>query len=390
MTRRTMTFAYIFALALIAITACAGYLGIRLVVGHVSIHQAAMQKMAEQESWTNEVVLQARKYVKSTTPEEKAVAEANLLDFLNRLSSRHNAMAEGRFDEFNVDMSDPEIHRAYFLSKDGLDPLISQYEEEIRQLIELEKAEDIDTSHPHAKRVLEETPRRILAQLNKVVTVHKNASQERVDWALQLGGLLVAGLVVLLILEGLFIFHPMTHQIDEKQKALEAANARLERIATYDHLTQVFNRTKFPEIAERERARALREKEPLGCVMLDIDHFKKVNDTHGHATGDLVLRHLADILKSETRGVDYVLRWGGEEFLILMPGNTLEACKQAAEKLRRDVEANPAREDLAVTISLGVTVTDGTEDLNLVVERSDAALYDAKESGRNRVVAISG
>src|SRR5690606_34858288 len=146
--------------------------------------------------------------------------------------------------------------------------------------------------------------------------------------------------------------------IDEERMALRTLNDELERVATRDHLTQAFNRTKFSEIEELEGSRAVRTRSPIGIILMDVDRFKRFNDDHGHAMGDRVLQRVAEALQAKTRGVDYVLRWGGEEFLVVTPGNDLAGTVLAAEKLRACIAETPVAEGLSVTISLGVTTTD--------------------------------
>jgi len=171
--------------------------------------------------------------------------------------------------------------------------------------------------------------------------------------------------------------------------------AELRRQATQDPLTGVFNRSKTFEIFTREMQRARREVTPLGVVLVDLDHFKSVNDTYGHLAGDEVLRHAAARLKTSVRSYDCVGRYGGEEFIVLLPGcNQADACAQA-ERLRLALSGDPivletaAQEEYRLTASLGVTVlTDftGSDAPESLVALADEALYTAKRAGRDRVV----
>ena len=178
--------------------------------------------------------------------------------------------------------------------------------------------------------------------------------------------------------------------------AIAVENARLfeevQRLATLDGLTNTFNRRHFMEMAQLQLEGARRFSLPLSALMIDVDHFKDVNDRYGHAIGDRVLRGVADRCRSALRSIDLLGRYGGEEFAILLPGTTLDsAARILAERIRRAVAEEPIATDagpVQVTISLGVAeLNAATNDLAALLKRADAALYEAKLLGRNRVVA---
>ncbi len=162
----------------------------------------------------------------------------------------------------------------------------------------------------------------------------------------------------------------------------------LVRRAGTDPLTGVANRRRFMEQAGREVARSRRRSSPYSVLMVDIDHFKRVNDEHGHGVGDEVLQVVAARMSAALREADLLARYGGEEFIILLPDATPSSATEAAERIRTLFDVVPIQTDagpLSVTVSVGVAL--GLEhDLDDVIERSDQALYEAKESGRNRVV----
>lgn len=170
-------------------------------------------------------------------------------------------------------------------------------------------------------------------------------------------------------------------------RAWRRAEARTRFLAEHDALTGVMNRYAADRLFERERARACRYQLPLALVMLDIDHFKQINDTYGHARGDEVLRQLASVLTSRIRASDALVRWGGEEFVIIAPSIDLGAAGQLAEKLRTAVEQADFGIPERVTISLGVAAHRPNDTLRSLAERADTALYQAKSQGRNRWAA---
>jgi len=159
--------------------------------------------------------------------------------------------------------------------------------------------------------------------------------------------------------------------------------------ARVDPLTGVFSRRAFNEAAETEMQRALRYGQPLSLIMVDIDHFKQVNDTYGHTTGDSVLASFAATLAQEVREVDVIGRLGGEEFAVLLPNTDVTEALRVAERMRLAVASGNLQADgelLRYTASFGVAAFDPRElSLNRFIDRADAALYEAKRSGRNRV-----
>jgi diguanylate cyclase (GGDEF)-like protein/PAS domain S-box-containing protein len=173
------------------------------------------------------------------------------------------------------------------------------------------------------------------------------------------------------------------------QRALEE---RLRALAITDPLTGAYNRRHFFELGEAELRRAGRYGRPTSLAMLDIDHFKSVNDELGHGAGDAVLREVACVLRDEVRGSDVVARMGGEEFALLFPETRLRAARATAERIRRAVSARSLVRhglppDRRITVSVGLAERQAAETLGELMKRADAALYEAKSTGRDRVVA---
>ncbi len=173
-------------------------------------------------------------------------------------------------------------------------------------------------------------------------------------------------------------------ELDQRNEQLLAQAFRLEELATHDSLTGAINRRKFNEMIDIEFERVRRYGRPLSFVILDIDHFKRVNDTLGHEAGDQVLVSLAQLLRDGIRTVDTLARWGGEEFVLLLPQVSLSGAADLAERLRLDVRARRLPAD--VTVSCGVAEHRPPETPDDLFARADAALYRAKDEGRDRVV----
>ena len=185
------------------------------------------------------------------------------------------------------------------------------------------------------------------------------------------------------------------------QAAIAIRNARLyskiEQLSVTDELTGLFNRRGFFQLGEREFERALRFGRSLSTLMLDIDHFKRINDTHGHAGGDQVLRVLADCFRQNTRAIDIAGRYGGEEFSLLLPEISLPEAIQIAERLRQSMadlsipidseNGHSSPGDISITVSIGVAaLSQDGQSLTDLLDKADQALYRAKDSGRNCVV----
>lgn len=179
-------------------------------------------------------------------------------------------------------------------------------------------------------------------------------------------------------------------RILELQERLIAASEALRVQATHDPLTGLLNRAAILDILRRELARSKRDGSPVGVVIADVDHFKQVNDTYGHSAGDAVLQEVTRRMQSVVRAYDALCRYGGEEFLIVVPGSDLDGSLALAERLRVAVCRDPidaAGTLIHASISLGLAVDEGFCGADSLIGAADAALYRAKNSGRNRVEA---
>ncbi|MDP1682819.1 MAG: diguanylate cyclase [Burkholderiales bacterium] len=173
-------------------------------------------------------------------------------------------------------------------------------------------------------------------------------------------------------------------------EALKKSRAALAALATRDGLTGLYNHRAFYTLLGDEFARAQRFKRPVSLLLLDIDHFKRVNDTHGHLAGDAVLKGLSELLGRQARAIDSVCRYGGEEITVILPETDLDAAAHIAERLRAAVEAQTFDVNvtpLRITVSIGVASWPAQADTaSALVAAADAAMYAAKQSGRNRII----
>jgi len=183
----------------------------------------------------------------------------------------------------------------------------------------------------------------------------------------------------------------LEHLIQERTKELECAKERLTDIANKDPLTNLYNRRYFNEVSDMLINISNREKKEFSVLMIDVDRFKVINDTYGHIIGDHVLKELSKILLELTRQSDVVVRYGGEEFVILLPNTKISGATLIAKKIHETIESLEVLINdsiLKFTVSIGVTQCDwsGNNNIDILMHRADESLYEAKRSGRNRVV----
>ncbi|NOQ29566.1 MAG: diguanylate cyclase [Helicobacteraceae bacterium] len=180
----------------------------------------------------------------------------------------------------------------------------------------------------------------------------------------------------------------------QQAKELEKAQEKLKLLALLDPLTKLYNRRYLTKISENMLDLSKREKQDLSIIILDIDKFKNVNDTYGHQVGDDVIVTLSNKLIEQQRKSDIICRYGGEEFVILLPNTSVEGAAIVAEKIRQDIEALVIKlevnKELKISASLGISQIDVKKENNieLALKRADKALYKAKGSGRNRICTI--
>ena len=175
-----------------------------------------------------------------------------------------------------------------------------------------------------------------------------------------------------------------TESLLDTQKELLEDNTNLARLASTDPLTGLFNRNYMNDILQREHSRYQRYGQLFGIILIDVDHFKRVNDMHGHDVGDMVLTQVAQQLKAAVRNTDFVGRWGGEEFLICCSTTDTGDIEAIAENVRITIAESEFEIVENLTVSLGCALIHPKEDIGSLIKRSDVALYEAKHGGRNQ------
>lgn len=178
----------------------------------------------------------------------------------------------------------------------------------------------------------------------------------------------------------------LEEQVKQRTEELLEKNRELEQLSITDQLTGIFNRLKLNQLLNSEIERSKRYNTPLSLLLLDVDHFKGINDNHGHPAGDSVLAEIAELLKQHSRSSDNVGRWGGEEFVVICTETHLDGAAQLAESLRAIIASHMFTINRQITASIGTTSLHLDDTLETLMERVDRALYQAKENGRNCVV----
>ncbi|SDN61028.1 sensor domain-containing diguanylate cyclase [Vreelandella arcis] len=173
-------------------------------------------------------------------------------------------------------------------------------------------------------------------------------------------------------------------------RELEETRLELSKLATTDQLTGLLNRRAFEHRLDQELALIQRDNHPASFIMIDLDHFKTINDTLGHQAGDKVLARFANLCREVFRQADVIGRWGGEEFVVMLPSSSVEEARHAAERLHKRLATTPMLEDtsspLYITVSLGICLLAGSSTFNDCLYKADNLLYQAKEQGRDRTV----
>jgi diguanylate cyclase (GGDEF)-like protein len=192
------------------------------------------------------------------------------------------------------------------------------------------------------------------------------------------------GIDIGILVEATLLALALARQVSYEQ----IARIKAEHVAQHDPLTELYNRRAFFELSHSAWAQSQRNNRPLSVLILDLDRFKEVNDRHGHEAGDKLLISVSRLLKATCRTGDFLARWGGEEFVLLMPEADLIQARMLAERIRKIIEdtAHPAAQGtIRCTASIGVADYAGDADLNALIARADARLYEAKAGGRNQV-----
>lgn len=383
--KRGLTLRYVLALGLVAGLALLSHSLFRHIMRTIERSAAITAINAAQRLLTQRVLAQCLLLSAADEEEARRDIRARLQQAVATLADNHtNLIAELDNPDSYVAHA-PEVAAVYFKPPYELDKRMRLFVDNVRRFAQREHGRPA-LSDPTFLDVLAFGETELLRDLNAVGRAYQRQALSHLATLRSQETAATVAMLVLLLAIGICILRPMVRRICDDRTRLEAANAALTELAVTDQLTGAFNRLKFNEIMGRETRRTDRYATPMAVIMFDIDRFKRVNDVHGHGAGDAMLRELTRRVRGAIRSVDWLFRYGGEEFVVAAPHTNLAQGRALAEKLRVLVAGTPFPDGIAGSISLGVAELRPGESVESIMKRVDDALYEAKKTGRNRVV----
>lgn len=378
--RKILTYTYVISLSVIAVLSIV----VHFMLDHVIAEQSSTGKVVnvsgQQRMLSQRVSLFAVEYLTFGTLEAKISA----LTALDKMQKNHDSLLSDYYTAINTKEPLPlsvTLQNMYFKEPLNVDGKLTLFTKQVKAALIL-KPGDQQTFIQIKTGFLALAKDPLLSALNTVVSQYEKESIEKVN-ELRFAQNVVLGIIILTILiEAFLVFRPMVDRISKFA-------FKLQYDANFDHLTGLLNRRSFNLHATKAVATSHRYKRELGVVIFDIDLFKRINDTYGHAAGDLAIQHVSNILKESCRESDSVARFGGEEFVMLLPETSEEDCVYLADKIREKIKTSSLQFEgvtIELAISAGVAMLDeGQVDIEEPLRLADEALYDSKNNGRNLV-----
>lgn len=366
---RRFTIAYVLALASIALLSAISHGVLDNVISAQKDSATVINVAGRQRMLSQRIALLA-----SDLSAGDKSARAPLVEAIELMERSQNALIHGG-DLNIINPLSPEAYAFYFHGLAPLDPAVRQFLAQARVVAQPPPGQDAALALRNVRLSARET---LLPRLDEAVSVFEARANSRITWLQWSQRLILAVLFATLAAEAVLIFRPLVLR-------LGGYISSLTELATRDGLTGLHNRRYFLEIAQQMLLMSRRGKSPTAVLVLDLDHFKRINDTLGHRAGDAALRRFSDIVRSTVRRSDLVGRMGGEEFGIVLPGVDRHAARIVAEKLRRAFEEDRHKDSPPFTASIGVVLAGETDSISDLLNHADAAVYLAKQNGRNRV-----
>lgn len=378
---KRMTVTYIVSLSIIAFLSILVHFMLDKIIEEQSDSATIINISGQQRMLSQRVSLFTMEYLSSGNTSSKNDARNALEIMANNhgflLSGHNNAIQKNAKSPLS-----PEMNDLYFSSDTGVDKQVSHFINLINQALNQEQRE-VDSKRLSADFEFWQLARAsLLNSLNKVVKQYETESLQKIEELRHAQEVVLLIIILTILIEAVFIFRPMVRKV-------ESFAQRLQKEANHDHLTGLLNRRSFGILVDKTLALSKRHDYRLSLITYDIDHFKSVNDSYGHDVGDKAIKHISEILMQNTRKSDTVARFGGEEFVIMLPNTNKHDAHILANKIREKIEQSPLQVDkliLELTISGGVAECEKhDQSIEKTLKRSDDALYQAKNEGRNKV-----
>lgn len=366
---RRLTLAYVVALSLIALLSGAIHLLLDRVILENGDSASVINVAGRQRMLSQRIGLYALMYSQDPQDQTRVV----LIDAIALMEKSHSAILFGDLSMGLTGVMSPAARALY-----TQDPW--QLDQKTREFLAAARAVVAQRDSGALPAVLRGAGADLVVGLDHAVKTFETEANQRIATLRRSQQVVLAVLLLTLMAEAIFIFHPLVRLVRDSA-------SRVIQMATRDSLTGLINRGHFFDLAQRTLAMAYRKKQPLSVLMIDIDHFKAINDNGGNAVGDAVLRHFAKVVIKTLRVSDVIGRVGSKEFAVLLPDTSPASALTVTEKLRSAVSASPLDRLPAYTFSAGIaTWNDQDPDIISVIKRADDALYQAKQGGSNQVM----
>ncbi|WP_334064618.1 diguanylate cyclase [Alteromonas genovensis] len=376
---RYMTITYTVSLSFIAVLSLLVHLMLDKVISEQDESGHFINVSGQQRMLSQRASLFTLDYIYSGNKESRELATESLKKLKDNHAFLLNAHYESLASTNNSVLSD-EMLSLYFDEPFRVSQKVATFESMVNNaLINRENYSKAGAVEPEFVGLAKDS---LLAGFNAVVYQYEREGNQQVARLRTVQSVVLVIVVLTLIVEAFFIFRPMVNKVSTYA-------SKLQKEANYDALSGLLNRRAFNAIAQQFFMASRRYKAPLSVIMLDIDFFKRINDTYGHDTGDLAIKWISNMLTDSMRESDCVARIGGEEFVVLLPNTENRGALQTAEKIRSSVASSIFEikgNEIPITISLGVSSADEEDHhVEAVIKRADTALYESKSSGRNKV-----
>jgi diguanylate cyclase (GGDEF)-like protein len=380
---RKMTLTYVISLTLIAGLSIFVHFTLDKIIVEQGVSAKLISLSGEQRMLSQRIALYTSEFIAQGITSDKEEAQAAL----SKMQSNHRSLIKEHFEALKQKQLSPlstSIHQLYFSEPHDIDRKVTEFSSLIKQALDSSLAITVDQSSLQELTFLPLAKDQMLKSFSAAVKQYQLESNQKIQELRTTQQIILIVIILTVLIEGLFIIRPLFLRSDRYSKNLHEE-------ANHDYLTKLLNRRSFNVLVKQSIAMSKRYDSNLSVVSFDIDHFKSVNDQYGHDLGDKVIQNVADTIKNSCRDSDSVFRFGGEEFLILLPKTSLSEAINLAEKIRNAIASSPTFSDkliIEITASSGVAQWDGQEvDIENTLKRADTALYQAKKQGRDRVIS---